>query len=69
MTFNHEVKKELEVELMHTSLHNKPVWCVEFSKDGRYLAAGCFDGKAYVYDAQTGTLTWSVRRILIFIGI
>jgi WD40 repeat protein len=58
MSFNNEVKKELNVELMHTFSHNEPVCCVKFSKDGRYLAAGCFDGKAYIYDAQTGALTW-----------
>jgi len=30
---------------------------VKFSRDGRYLAAGCGDGKAYIYDVETGKLT------------
>ena len=51
-------KKKLDVEMVHTLSHGKPIGCVQFSRDGKYLAAGCYDGKAYIYDVETGTLTW-----------
>ena len=51
-------KTKLDVEIVHTFFHGKPIGRVQFSQDGRYLAAGCYDGKAYIYDVETGTLTW-----------
>ena len=56
--FNKEVEKELDMELAHVLLHGDTIWCVKFSKDGKYVAAGCKDGKTYIYDVQTGKLTW-----------
>jgi len=58
ITFNNKVEKELDVELLHILYPRKPVFCVCFSQDGGYLAAGCEDGKAYIYDVEKGTLTW-----------
>ena len=58
IVFNKEVEKELDVEMAHVLLHGDTIWCVKFSKDGKYVAAGCKDGKSYIYDVQTGTLTW-----------
>ena len=55
--FNSEIEKELDVEITHTLFHGRSVECVKFSRDGRYLAVGCDDGKAYIYDVQDGTLT------------
>ena len=55
--FNNEIEMELDVEITHTLFHEKPVHCVKFSRDGRYLAAGCHDGRAYIYNVQDGTLT------------
>ena len=55
--FNSEVERELDVEITHTLFHEEPLQCVRFSRDGRYLAAGCEDGKTYIYDVQQGTLT------------
>jgi WD40 repeat protein len=56
VTFNSEVEKELDVELAHVLFHGRPIYYVNFSQDGKYLAAGCHDGKAYIYDVQTGKL-------------
>jgi WD40 repeat protein len=55
--FNNKVEKELDVEIAHTLFHGGLVVCVKFSRDGKYLAAACFDGKTYIYDVQKGTLT------------
>jgi len=55
--FNNEVEKELDVEMTHKLFHGGSMCCVKFSRDGEYLAAGCNDGKAYIYDVQEGTLT------------
>jgi len=58
--FNDEVKKELDVEMEHVFFHGDTIGCVKFSRDGKCLAAGCANGKAYIYDVETGTLTWYV---------
>jgi WD40 repeat protein len=36
--------------------HTKPVTCVAFSPDGRWLVSGSQDGTAKLWDAQTGDL-------------
>jgi len=56
--FNNKVAKELDVEMIHLLSHGHRISCVKFSPDGKYLAAGCWDGKAYIYDVETGALTW-----------
>ena len=58
IAFNDRVGKELDIELAHVLRHEKTIWCLKFSHDGRYLAAGCYDGKVYIYDVLTGILTW-----------
>jgi WD40 repeat protein len=54
---NNEIEKDLDVEIEHSLFHGGSVECVKFSRDGKYLAAGCKDGKTYIYDVQQGTLT------------
>lgn len=46
--------------MAHTLCHEEWITCIKFSQDGEYLAVGCEDGTAYIYDVQTGTLTWYV---------
>ena len=55
--FNSEVEKELNVEIAHTVVHERLISCVNFSRDGKYVATGCFNGRAYIYDVESGTST------------
>ncbi|KAF9260152.1 WD40 repeat-like protein [Marasmius fiardii PR-910] len=54
--FNPEIKKELDIDLVHTFMHENPVTCVRFSPDGTWLATGC-NGTAQIYDVKTGVKT------------
>jgi hypothetical protein len=59
ISYNNDAGKELNVEMVNTLLHEEAINCVKFSQDGKYLAAGCGNGRAYIYDvSETGTLTW-----------
>jgi hypothetical protein len=40
VTFNDEVEKEFELEVAHELSHDEGVYGVNFSRDGKYLAAG-----------------------------
>ena len=55
--FNQKVKRVLDVNLVHTLMHESVVCCVRFSADGKYLATGC-NRTAQIYDAKTGVKTW-----------
>jgi WD40 repeat protein len=49
------------MEVINTLFHERTICRVKFSQDGKYLAAGCLDGKAYVYDiSEGGILLWHV---------
>lgn len=37
------------------------VFCVKFSPDGKFLAAGCGDGSIRVFNAQTGSLSYNLQ--------
>ncbi|KAF7360141.1 Chromatin associated protein [Mycena venus] len=52
-------KRIVDVNLLHTFLHESVVCCVRFSKDGRFLATGC-NRTAQVYDARTGAKVCSL---------
>ncbi|KAF9528679.1 WD40-repeat-containing domain protein [Crepidotus variabilis] len=54
--FNSKVKRVLDVNLVHTLMHESVVCCVRFSADGKYLATGC-NRTAQIYDAKTGQKT------------
>jgi len=52
--------------------HESPVLCCRFSRDGRFVVAGCSDGKAYVWEAAAGRLagsTWKHSREILFVDI
>ncbi|BEI79920.1 hypothetical protein CcaverHIS002_0104490 [Cutaneotrichosporon cavernicola] len=51
-----KVKKQLDVSLVHSLVHDTVVCCVKFSNDGKYLATGC-NRTAQIYDTKTGAKT------------
>ncbi|EKM75141.1 hypothetical protein AGABI1DRAFT_46849, partial [Agaricus bisporus var. burnettii JB137-S8] len=54
--FNPKFKRQLDVSLVHTLMHESVVCCVRFSADGKYLATGC-NRTAQIYDTKTGQKT------------
>jgi WD40 repeat protein len=55
--FNDKSRKGFCIEIAHELCHEARTFSVKFSRDGKYLAVGCHNGTAYIYDVQTGTLT------------
>lgn len=51
--FNPRANRRLDVDLVHTLLHESVVCCVRFSGDGRYVATGC-NRSAQIFDVETG---------------
>ncbi|KAK0723108.1 WD40-repeat-containing domain protein [Lasiosphaeria miniovina] len=51
--FNQSVPRVLDVDLVHTLVHESVVCCVRFSADGKWVATGC-NRSAQIYDVQTG---------------
>lgn len=51
--FNYNVRSQLDVSLIHNFELTTTVSCLEFSTDGRIIAAGC-SGAVVIYDCQTG---------------
>jgi WD40 repeat protein len=62
ITYNTEVKREVDVSVVRTLEVGLPISCLTFSKDGKYLAVGFWDksGTTNIYDVQTGAKTWLV---------
>lgn len=52
--FNPNVKKVLDVGLVHTLVHDSVVCCVKFSPDGTILATGC-NRFTSLYNTRTGS--------------
>ncbi|KAH7308214.1 transcriptional repressor TUP1 [Stachybotrys elegans] len=51
--FNPGVSRVLDVDLVHSLVHESVVCCVRFSHDGKYVATGC-NRSAQIFDVQTG---------------
>lgn len=51
--FNPNVARILDVNLIHTLVHESVVCCVRFSVDGKYVATGC-NRSAQIFDARDG---------------
>ena len=51
--FNPNVRRVLDVDLLHTLSHESVVCCVRFSRDGRYVATGC-NRSAQIFEVSTG---------------
>jgi len=62
ITYNSEVKRAVDVSFIR-SLDLGPefrIRCLKFSKDGKYLEVGLYNGTIKIYDVQTGEKTWLV---------
>ena len=51
--FNPNVRRVLDVDLLHNLLHESVVCCVRFSRDGRYVATGC-NRSAQIFEVSSG---------------
>lgn len=51
--FNPKIRRQLDINLVHSFAHTSVVCCVQFSQDGRYLATGC-NQTAQIFDTATG---------------
>jgi glucose repression regulatory protein TUP1 len=51
--FNPNVRRVLDVNLVHNLPHESVVCCVRFSADGKYVATGC-NRSAQIFDVTTG---------------
>ena len=51
--FNPNVRRVLDVDLVHNLIHESVVCCVRFSRDGRYVATGC-NRSAQIFEVSSG---------------
>ncbi|TIA96393.1 hypothetical protein E3P95_03305, partial [Wallemia ichthyophaga] len=51
--YNPQLKRNMDVSLIHNLVHESVVCCVRFSTDGQFLATGC-NKTAQIYDTKTG---------------
>ncbi|KAG0648492.1 Transcriptional repressor rco-1 [Hyphodiscus hymeniophilus] len=58
--FNPMVPRVLDVDLVHTLLHESVVCCVRFSHDGKYVATGC-NRSAQIFDVVTGQKLFTLQ--------
>ena len=54
--YNPEIEQTLRLTLANTFTHNTAkVYCVKFSRDGKYLATGLHNSEIHIYDMITGS--------------
>lgn len=53
--FNPQLRKKIDIDLVHSLDHSSVVCCVRFSKDGKFLATGC-NKVTQVFGVETGEL-------------
>jgi glucose repression regulatory protein TUP1 len=59
--WNPAVPRTLDIELVHTLVHQSVVCCVRFSADGRYVATGC-NRLAQIFDVEGGALVATLQE-------
>jgi len=63
--YNPREPRSLNVSLVFQANHKDYVYCVRFSKDGLWLAAGCVGGTR-IFDVRTGTLSCTLIDVPSF---
>jgi len=61
--YNSEVERAVDVSLLRSmDVGQAAIDCLQFSKDGKYLAVACWgdNGMTNIYDVETGEKTWLV---------
>ncbi|KAI9796819.1 MAG: general transcription repressor [Piccolia ochrophora] len=58
--FNPRVPRVLDVDLVHTLVHDSVVCCVRFSHDGKYVATGC-NRAAQIFEVASGNKVSSLE--------
>jgi hypothetical protein len=59
--YNTEIKKSVDVSLIHSVNVGTRIGCLKFSKDGKNLAVGFYEnGTTNIYAVQSGERTWLV---------
>ncbi|KAF2457078.1 WD40-repeat-containing domain protein [Lineolata rhizophorae] len=53
VVYNPQIRRSLDVKLLHTLPHASVVCCVRFSHDGRFIATGC-NRAAQIFDVESG---------------
>ncbi|KNG84167.1 hypothetical protein ANOM_008595 [Aspergillus nomiae NRRL 13137] len=51
---NPDIDNNWEIDLLHSLTHDSIVNCVQFSRDGKYVAVGCADGTVRIVEVSTG---------------
>ncbi|KAF8580932.1 WD40 repeat-like protein [Ramaria rubella] len=57
-------ERKLDINLLHTLVHDSVVCCVRFSPDGTYLATGS-NHNAQVYSVSTGEKIWTLPHVTL----
>jgi glucose repression regulatory protein TUP1 len=53
--YNPEIKQNFSLHVANIFKNTAKVFCVKFSRDGKYLAVGLQNGEIHIYDILTGS--------------